>query len=355
VSFLNAESAAGALTYFLTGLLVLPFMYGRVITHIKESLVRSIFTKAVFAACTLICLLFGYWRGLDAWLVLPGLVWLAAAYLEAERIVLQWRHRGAPPVERDEPAFSLFRPFTTTALAMRRYELKVPHWKAGRLRVVHISDVHAHNTLHIDYFHGVMDRIRQLNPDIVFITGDFVSRVKHVRLLRDVFKGLSAQKGVYACLGNHDWWAGADEVRAALAGTEIRILDSKGRTIDAGGGDSVLVSGCEDPWGESAWVPPMAADGVPMLVLAHTADNIYRLSRAGAFAVFSGHYHAGQAVVPWYGSIIIPSKYGRRFDHGHFVVGRTHLYVTAGVGTAYPPFRIYCHPEILVVDLVAGA
>jgi len=87
--------------------------------------------------------------------------------------------------------------------------------------------------------------------------------------------------------------------------------------------------------------------------LSHTADNIYQLSSAGALAVFSGHYHAGQAKLPWYGPVVIPSKYGRLFDHGHFKIDDTHLFVTAGVGAAFPPFRIYCEPEIIIVDLVA--
>jgi predicted MPP superfamily phosphohydrolase len=88
------------------------------------------------------------------------------------------------------------------------------------------------------------------------------------------------------------------------------------------------------------------------VVLTHTADNIYRLRHGGAALVFAGHYHAGQIRLPWLGSLVVPSAFGRLFDHGHFLLGRTHLFVTAGIGAGSPAFRICCPPDVLVVDLV---
>ena len=87
------------------------------------------------------------------------------------------------------------------------------------------------------------------------------------------------------------------------------------------------------------------------LVLTHTPDNIYELSGPGVTAVFAGHYHAGQIRIPLLGSLVVPSAYGRLFDHGHFVVNGTHLFVTAGVGAAVPPFRVYCQPDVFIVDI----
>ena len=75
-------------------------------------------------------------------------------------------------------------------------------------------------------------------------------------------------------------------------------------------------------------------------------------ARVEATAVFTGHYHAGQVVLPVFGSLVIPSRYGRRFNHGHFKVDDTDLFVTAGMGASSPPLRIYCQPEIIVVDFV---
>jgi predicted MPP superfamily phosphohydrolase len=89
-------------------------------------------------------------------------------------------------------------------------------------------------------------------------------------------------------------------------------------------------------------------------MLTHTPDNVYRLSRLGFAAIFAGHSHAGQIRLPVIGPLVVPSRYGRRFDHGRFIVNGTHLFVTAGIGSAEPPIRLWCHPDVLIVD-VAGA
>jgi predicted MPP superfamily phosphohydrolase len=88
-------------------------------------------------------------------------------------------------------------------------------------------------------------------------------------------------------------------------------------------------------------------------MLTHTADNIYEISKTRPVAVFAGHYHGGQIVLPGIGPPIVPSRFGRRFHHGHYKVNGTRLFVTSGIGSAFPPVRIYCKPEILIVDFAA--
>ena len=60
---------------------------------------------------------------------------------------------------------------------------------------------------------------------------------------------------------------------------------------------------------------------------------------------------AARCEFPGWGALVVPSKYGRRFDHGHFVINGTHLFVTAGVGSAEPPLRLWCQPDIFIVDV----
>jgi predicted MPP superfamily phosphohydrolase len=120
------------------------------------------------------------------------------------------------------------------------------------------------------------------------------------------------------------------------------------------GDASLRICGCEEPWSERDWNLPQGGTGEPILALTHTADNIYRLNRDGVNVVFAGHSHAGQIQIPWLGPLVVPSDHGRCFDHGHFVIRGTHLFVTAGVGVAGPPLRIYCQPDIFVVDFKAS-
>ena len=214
---------------------------------------------------------------------------------------------------------------------------------------MHISDFHVTERLPYDYYRGVVERAAAASPDLVFVTGDFLVTNTSLPALRDVLQGLSGRCGAFATLGNHDYWTGPDAIRDAVQEAGLDLVGNETRRVGIGG-HSVLVSGCEDPWAPTSWEPPVAQEGEPLLVLSHTADNIYRISRAGAAAAFAGHYHDGQFKLPLIGALVIPSIYGRRFHHGHFVIGETHLFVSAGIGVAGPAHRVYCRPDLFVID-----
>jgi hypothetical protein len=164
----------------------------------------------------------------------------------------------------------------------------------------------------------------------------------------------SSRFGIFAILGNHDHWADPEQVATTVSDAGVQMLHNGWQRLSLNGVGNLLIQGCEDPWSPEKWRSTAVQPEELVLVLSHTADNIYRLSKAGAKAVFSGHYHAGQFKLPGLGPVIIPSKYGRRFHHGHFVVNGTHLFVSAGVGAAEPPLRIYCPPDIFIVDFVGN-
>jgi hypothetical protein len=244
---------------------------------------------------------------------------------------------------------SLTQPFTTTELQVAHYEVDCPYLKGRGFTIAHLSDLHVTGDLPRDYYVAVMERVNQAQPDLVFITGDFVTKLEFVSLVPGILEVVTSRLGVFAILGNHDYWADASRVANAVRSAGVVLLHNGCQRVHVSDCDDVLICGCEDPWGETRWQAPIIAAGDVVLVLTHTADNIYRLSRAGVTAAFAGHYHAGQFKIPLLGSVVIPSKYGRRFDHGHFVVDGTHLFVTSGIGAAMPSFRVYCQPDIFVV------
>jgi predicted MPP superfamily phosphohydrolase len=281
----------------------------------------------------------GYLTGLSSWLAWPLAGLLAIGSGEVWQLALRRRYRGAPPVERANHGISLGRPDTTTDLAILHYEIRVPDWTGGCLRIAHISDLHVADQLPLEYYRGALRRASDAQPDVIFFSGDF-----------EILPAARAPLGALAVLGNHDHWAGAGEVLAVLRSAGVVVLGNDCLRLAAGGGD-VLVAGCESPWRVDHWLAPPVHSHELALALTHTPDNVYRLSQAGMSAVFAGHYHGGQIRLPGLGPLVVPSRYGRRFDHGHFVVDGTHLFVSAGVGAMSPPYRIYCQPDILIVNI----
>jgi predicted MPP superfamily phosphohydrolase len=345
------------LVYLAAGGCLFLLLLNRILLQRPDSPRKQLIIPTNAAAIGLVSLVAWYFGRASAWLALPAGVLAAVVLGEARRLVMRRRMTGAGPVELTATPLSLAVPFTTTDLALARYEVESPRWRGPALRIAHLSDLHVDDRLAPDYYETAIARAVATEPDLMIFTGDFISRRECIPLLTDLLRGARARLGVWAVLGNHDYWADGPAVARAVAAAGIEVLGNDCRRLRVGDGD-LLLCGCEHPWGNGPrgqsldhWQPPQPGPEQLTVALTHTPDNVYRLSRAGMDMIFAGHYHAGQFRLPLLGSVVIPSRYGRRFDHGHFVVGGSSLFVSAGVGASAPPFRLYCRPDIFVVDI----
>jgi hypothetical protein len=337
-------------------------LINRILSHLRHSV-----SKPLVSLILLVSLTFGFaWMGFAGGRAGRWIVALALLGLLCGEVYLFWvrrRHIGAPPVARHGPKQSVLRPVTTTDLALIHYTVPINFVdnrddhraqqcrpSDRRLRVVHVSDLHVNDRLGPDYYPHIMDQVSQAEPDLIFITGDFITELVFVQCLPDLLRRLRSRYGVFAILGNHDHWAGADEVIRAASSAGVEVIGNGSHKLFLEDELSLTILGCEEPWSPDRWTPPVITNGDLALALSHSADQVYRLSQAGADAVFSGHYHAGQFQLPFVGPVLVPSRYGRRFYQGHFMVGKTHLFVSAGAGSASPALRLYCPPDVIVVD-----
>ncbi len=347
---MNVESVLSALVFCAAGTGLFFYFINRFVLTQRDYPIKAPLLLLAFA------LLYGGglwwgWRVGFAPSFWGALVLLAVMMVsEGRRLSLRRRMAGTPPVWQENVAEHLRKPFTTTTLALRHYEIRLPAWRGPRLRIAHVTDFHVNGMLPDAHYRLVMERVQQAEPDLIFYTGDFLSdETSYAERLPVLLGAVRGKLGSFAVLGNHDYWSDPARVTAVLKQAGVQTLENGFQALEAGGARFMLW-GCEDPWGPTRWSAPPPADGL-VLALSHTGDNIYRLARAGAHAVFSGHYHAGQWRLPGVGPLLVPSRFGRRFDHGHFVVQGAHLFVSAGIGITRIPFRIYCRPDVLIVDI----
>ena len=330
------------------------FFLNRVLIQLRDARHKSWLIRGGGLVSLGIGAALGYLAAGTPWLLLPIAVLLITALGELQRWLIRRRCRGAAPVAVENAGVAWRKPNTTTDLALARYAVNVPSWRGPAFRIAHVSDLHLNSHLPKAYYERVMHRVADAQPDLIFFTGDFVTDPQYVNLLPGVLALARGRLGTFGVLGNHDYWADPAAVAATVGATGVTLLRDAAVRVPVGEGRHILIAGCESPWSSST-PPPIArpAPGELALMLTHTPDNVYRLSRLGYTAIFAGHYHGGQIRIPRLGSLVVPSKYGRRFDHGHFVVNNTHLFVTAGVGSAEPPLRLWCQPDVFIVD-VAG-
>jgi predicted MPP superfamily phosphohydrolase len=221
-------------------------------------------------------------------------------------------------------------------------------------RLAHISDIHM-SSMNRERLDEIVDRVNALKADLIAITGDFVTH-HHKNYSRDLSASLSrlrAPEGVYAVLGNHDHWAGVDEVRSLLEEAGIIELRNKvvrlirqGKHLHIAGVDSTYVQAdrLDDVLAE------LPEEGAAVL-LAHEPDYADTSAATGRFDLqLSGHSHGGQAYLPIIGSPFLP-PHARKYPRGLYEIDGMKLYTNRGLGTIHINARINSTPEIALLTL----
>jgi hypothetical protein len=220
------------------------------------------------------------------------------------------------------------------------------------LKIGHLTDFHFGKYCPRSFIRTAVDRILEEEPDLLAITGDFVNFSKYVDESFEALEGVKAPLGVFAVRGNHDFWVDPEAIALGIERLGFQLLHD--RTVEIKRGDSsFLVAGIESPWNRSG-VP---LDFIPKdndrfkLVLSHTPDEFPRLVSRNPHLVLSGHTHGGQICLPFYGPVLVPSYYGRKYASGVCKRGQSILYVSKGIG-CYPPLRTLCQPEATLIRLL---
>jgi hypothetical protein len=231
------------------------------------------------------------------------------------------------------------------------------------LKIVVVSDLHV-GSPHIDVhkLQQVVSTINGQNPDLILLAGDFVvqgvagGRFVEPEVIADKLKELRARWGVFAVLGNHDWWYDGDRVMRALNGVGIRVLENDVAHIQQDG-QSLWLVGLADMWTRNPDIEgtlQKVSDDGPVILLTHNPDIFPHIPPSRVTLTVAGHTHGGQVNLPLLGRRIVPSDYGERYAIGHIEEANHHLFVTPGIGTSIIPVRFRVAPEISVLTIVSS-
>lgn len=226
-------------------------------------------------------------------------------------------------------------------------------------RIAQISDFH-HRGFDEDYFlRRVVQRVNALEPDLVALTGDFITATarhwtrnrEHAEICAEILGGLACHLR-FCSLGNHD---SIDQpgVTAALKKRNLPVLHNRYESIDRNG-DRLWIGGLADAYFDvpdlSRAIPAQPA-GAPVLLLGHEPDFADTVSDFGGVdLMLSGHTHGGQVRLPALMPMFLPDM-GRKYIHGAYRMRDLQLYVNRGIGTVHLPIRFRCPPEITLITL----
>lgn len=217
-----------------------------------------------------------------------------------------------------------------------------------------LSDLHLGPYLGAPELAQAVETMQQLRPQLVVISGDFVSRGSEWQRAEALspLGALRAPLGVFAVLGNHDHWTDAAWVAAVVQGQGITVLSNSARRLsDAGQG--LWLAGVDSIW-VGAEDLPRALAGVPddtcKLLLVHEPDFADKAARWAIDLQLSGHSHGGQVRLPLLGAPLLP-LWGQKYPIGLQRAGDTWVYTNRGLGVIDPPVRFNCPPEVTLLTL----
>lgn len=218
------------------------------------------------------------------------------------------------------------------------------------LRIVVASDFHLGVLSHKQHLQNFVNLSNEAKPDIVFLVGDLIDDDPKWFVeegMAAILSQLETKHGVYAVLGNHEYYGGKiNELVAEMEKANVHMLLDETINIH----DMIYVTGQEDRTNEDRLpIEALAPDdhNLPWFVMNHTPDDLQAPEQAGVDAHFSGHTHRGQL---WPNEWITNQIF--EVDYGHEMKHDMHVLVSSGFGFWGPPMRIGSQSELWIVDVV---
>ena len=234
------------------------------------------------------------------------------------------------------------------------------------LTIVQLSDLH--DATFGDKQSKLVEKVRKINPDLVFITGDFIDSNRYdLQNSLDLVEQLTTFTSVYYVTGNHEVAINkVDEIKDALTSLGVRVMANEAEMLTRDG-NAIAIMGIEDPLMRSTEIPEVvvgesldrAMEQIPpqtyKLLLSHRPEVFDVYINKEVDLVFTGHAHGGQVRIPGVGGLIAPGQgWFPLYTAGKHTTGITNMVVSRGLGNSIMPFRIFNRPEIVVMTLKSG-
>jgi predicted MPP superfamily phosphohydrolase len=244
-------------------------------------------------------------------------------------------------------------------------------------RIVFLTDIHRGWFFSQHRVGKLVDRVNAFQPDLVVMGGDYVyANIDYEASCFAELTRLQAPLGRFAVLGNHDYGEygdGADGDRGAdaggsdgnpdptpaiqaIQGAGITLLNNAAVWVEKAG-ERIRVGGVGDYQEDTPeYLPTVDGTGTGdfIILISHNPDYAEELPIGAVDLVLSGHTHGGQVTFFGLWAPYLPSEYGQKYRSGLVVTEATTVIVSSGVGTIFPPLRLFARPQIVEITLRSG-
>ena len=223
------------------------------------------------------------------------------------------------------------------------------------LKIVHLTDIHYGSVVYEKQLNNIVEKVNELNPDIVVMTGDLLD--ERLQYDKDVIikclSRIEAKLGKYAISGNHD--IPLDDYNYIVKESEFTSLDNKYELIYSKSNEPIIISGIgygEEDIGIKTeqfdkYISELKTDDIKpiySILLVHEPDTVDSLNLDNYDLILAGHSHNGQVRLPFIGAIYTPEGAKKYYDE-YYKINNTDLYISSGLGTSWYRFRLFNKPS----------
>lgn len=218
------------------------------------------------------------------------------------------------------------------------------------LKIVAASDIHLGISIDKARLQSYVKLINDQHPDIVLLAGDISDRSMIPVInqkMEEELREIKAPLGVFAINGNHEHYAETPTATAELlkkAG--ITVLRDEVSLVDS----SFYVIGRKDRSNperkELNEIVKNIDKTKPRILLDHQPYYLEQAEQNDIDLQISGHTHNGQFFP---GNLFVKRMY--QLGYGYLKKGKTHYYVSSGLGLWGPQYRIGTQSELVVINL----
>jgi predicted MPP superfamily phosphohydrolase len=241
---------------------------------------------------------------------------------------------------------------------IRKHELEINKRVTGtnkKWTIAVASDIHLGNVVGRKHIRRLVARMNAMKPDLILLPGDIIDDTIEPFIrnqMSSILGELKAKHGVYAVLGNHEYYGGhMDQYIDEMNKIGIKVL--RDETVEIAG--VLYVAGRKDKTAESAdpsgrlkvsdLLSPLDLDK-PVILMDHQPTKFQQAVEAGADIMLSGHTHRGQ----FFPNHLLTKRLFE-LDWGYMRKGAMHVIVSSGFGTWGPPIRIGSRSEIIQLEI----
>lgn len=229
-------------------------------------------------------------------------------------------------------------------------------------KILQISDLH--NTEFGKNQKTLIEKTKEIDPDIIFITGDLIDSYNtNIDISMKYLDGITDVAPIYFIPGNHESRIESyNELCDRLTSSGVKILNNKNVFIQKDT-SSIGLIGLDDP----AFIQSSNQDELFKkllidlskdmdsdfkILLSHRPEKLADYKDAKVDLLFSGHAHGGQFRIPFVGGLLAPNQgFFPKYTSGIYKEENTSMIVSRGLGNSIFPFRINNSPELVVVTL----